>query len=282
MESYKLQVNDCQLKIYSVKPEISETAILFLHGGPGSGAKAIMELSAFQTLSQEFHCIYFDQRGSGLSEYDLRNGLSIETITNDVLQIVASIKERWGIQNLFLWGGSFGGCLASLCLERFAEQFCGVILSSPAITFYREEALEFYNLMKKPYTHRFNDSVIKTFKTLDDATPEEFFSIPQVRQFVYSDLNPPQSLRHICAMSSWFYQHSFENMIKNIETPTLIMQGKDDRICQYQYIDNQIIKYNNPNIEYYLYDQCGHEVFIDKESEFIYNMEQFIRRVISG
>lgn len=41
MESYKLQVNDCQLKIYSVKPEISETAILFLHGGPGSGAKAI-------------------------------------------------------------------------------------------------------------------------------------------------------------------------------------------------------------------------------------------------
>ena len=240
-----------------------------------------MELSAFQTLSQKFHCIYFDQRGSGLSEYDLRNGLSIETITNDVLQIVASIKERWGIQNLFLWGGSFGGCLASLCLERFAEQFCGVILSSPAITFCREEALEFYNLMKKPYTHRFNDSVIKTFKTLDDATPEEFFSIPQVRQFVYSDLNPSQSLRHICAMSSWFYQHSFKNMIKNIETPTLIMQGKDDPICQYQYIDNQIIKYNNPNIEYYLYDQCGHEVFIDKESEFIYNMEQFIRRVIS-
>lgn len=280
MESYKLEVNNCQLQIYSVNPQKKETAILFLHGGPGSGAKAMMELSAFQTLSQEFHCIYFDQRGSGLSEYDLKNGLSIETLTNDVLQVVFSIKKHWDIQNLFLWGGSFGGCLGSLCLERFPEQFSGVILSSPAITFSREEALQFYSLMKKPYAHRFNDSVVKTLSPLEAVSPEEFFAEPQVCQFIFSDLNPSQSLRHICAMSSWFYQHSFDKLIKNIKIPTLIMQGKNDPICQYQYIDNQITKENNSNIEYYLYDQCGHEVFTDKESEFICNIEKFIRRIV--
>ena len=58
-------------------------------------------------------------------------------------------------------------------------------------------------------------------------------------------------------------------MIKNIETPTLIMQGKDDRICQYQYIDNQIIKYNNPNIEYYLYDVVMKSLLIKRVNLFI-------------
>ena len=165
------------------------------------------------------------------------------------MQVVFSIKKHWDIQNLFLWGGSFGGCLGSLCLERFPEQFSGVILSSPAITFSREEALQFYSLMKKPYAHRFNDSVVKTLSPLDAVSPEEFFAEPQVCQFIF-------------------------------KIPTLIMQGKNDPICQYQYIDNQITKENNSNIEYYLYDQCGHEVFTDKESEFICNIEKFIRRIV--
>ena len=37
---------------------------------------------------------YFDQRGSGKSEYDLRNGLTIEQITTDVFAVVEVIKNN--------------------------------------------------------------------------------------------------------------------------------------------------------------------------------------------
>ena len=39
-------------------------------------------------------CFYFDQRGSGKSEYDLRNGLTIEQITTDVFAVVEVMKNN--------------------------------------------------------------------------------------------------------------------------------------------------------------------------------------------
>ena len=37
---------------------------------------------------------HFDQRGSGKSEYDLRNGLTIEQITTDVFAVVEVMKNN--------------------------------------------------------------------------------------------------------------------------------------------------------------------------------------------
>lgn len=271
-----MKSDECLLKVYSVNPSASQSVILFLHGGPGSGAKAIMQLPAFQTLSQNYHCLYFDQRGSGESQYDLRLGLSIEMMTQDVLTIVQDIHKRYNVNQLYLWGGSFGGYLASLCLEKFADMFDGVILSSPAITFHRQQALDFYERMQEPYIQRINIGNMKMDS--NNLTPEQFFAIKEVKEFIYSKHNPSHSLRHICAMSSWFYQHTFESLFKNVHIPMLVMQGKDEKICIYENIDTVLNK-RYTNVEYHLYENCGHEVFSDKEKEFVYNIERFIRRI---
>lgn len=277
MECYQVKSESCFLQVYSTNPSASQTVILFLHGGPGSGAKAIMELPAFQTLSQEYHCVYFDQRGSGESFYDLRLGLSIQQITQDVLSVVQDVKKRYDVKHFFLWGGSFGGCLASLCLERFPTLFHGVILSSPAITFHRRQALSFYKRMQEPYKERLNNK--KMDMTSDNLSPEKFFSIKEVKDFVYSQWNSSQSLRHICAMSSWFYQHPFHQLFENTQIPILVLQGKDDKVCIYENIDTVLNNHRYSNVEYYLFENCGHEVFCDKEVEFINKIQLFIRRI---
>lgn len=273
MKRYKVINQDCELQVYSINPSHAKTAILFLHGGPGSGAKAIMDLPPFQILGENYHCLYFDQRGSGNSIYDLRKGLTIDMITQDVFTVVKDAKERWHIERLFLWGGSFGGYLASLCLQRNCHEFNGAILSSPAITFNRQQSLEFYRRMRNQYQTRLN------FQLLEDLAPEIFLADPKIKQFILSDQNPSQSLRHICAMSSWFYQYTFKDMFKEIKIPILIMQGKDDSICNYEYLDENIKKSHNHQIIYYLYEHCGHEVFNDQERAFIKNIENFIRRI---
>ena len=72
------------MTLYGKSQLCSKIGILFFHGSPGSGAHALMQLSPF----------YFDQRGSGKSEYNLRNGLTIEQITTDVFAVVEVIKNN--------------------------------------------------------------------------------------------------------------------------------------------------------------------------------------------
>ena len=46
MERYQIQSKDCLLQVYACGSFDSDTAIVFLHGGPGRGAQAILELPA--------------------------------------------------------------------------------------------------------------------------------------------------------------------------------------------------------------------------------------------
>ncbi len=276
MELYQVQSDSCQLQVYSVNPTNSQNAILFLHGGPGSGAKAIMDLPVFEQFNKNYHCLFFDQRGSGLSLYDLSKGLTVEQITSDVLQVVKDAKKRFHIEHLFLWGGSFGGLLACLCIQKFALEFDGVILSSPAITFSRQQSLDFYNHMKKQYTSRLGNAL-----TQSEELPETYFSLPEVRQFILSESNPSNSLKHICAMSDWFYHYHFDGLFHNSSLPILIMQGKNDPICSFYNIDNELKQYHMHHIEYHLFENCGHEIFNDHPKAFINYIETFIRRILS-
>ena len=51
--------------------------------------------------------VLFDQRGSGKSEYNLRNGLTIEQITTDVFAVVEVIKTMGYRKTVVLWVDRF-------------------------------------------------------------------------------------------------------------------------------------------------------------------------------
>lgn len=275
MNTYQIQSNDCCLQVYDRGNGNSHVSILFLHGGPGSGAQALMDLPAFQSLEDRYHCVYFDQRGAGSSTYDLTQGLAIDDITTDVYLIARHLKQERPHDQLILWGGSFGGCLAALVIERYPALFDQYILSSPAITFSREEALDFFQRMQAPYKKRFTapqDSPMLSTPT----NPEAFFASKEARDFIFSQHNPSTSIRHICAMAGWFYAHSFAQCLKELQKPTLILQGTDDDICIYQNIDRVLKEQRNPNITYVLYEHCGHAVFEDQEAAFVERITSFI------
>lgn len=275
MKRYTIQSKDCALQVYASYQ--NKVGILFLHGGPGSGANAIYSLPAFQALNKQYTCVYFDQRGSGNSFYDLNKGLSIEDITNDVLLVTKDMKQRYQLDKVILWGGSFGGLLASLCLERFMDEFDGVILSSPAITFSRQQALDFFHRMQNAYIDKLP---VALTEKIEFTEPEQLFSNTKFREFVFSPHNPSNSLKHICAMSSWFYLHFFNTLFSSLKIPTLVLQGKDDPICIYQNITNQLQQTINPHIQYTLFEDCGHAVFEDKEQDFIKKIKTFIEEEI--
>ena len=274
MERYQIQSTDCLLQVYACGRLNRDTAIVFLHGGPGSGAQAIMELPAFRSLEEDALCIHFDQRGSGASTYDLKKGMSIDTLTEDVLRVIQDTKKRWSVKRLYLWGGSFGGCLAALCLEKFAQELTGCILSSPAIGFRRSQLLDQFKRMSAAFRLRMPEL---SQEAVISPTPEELFASGEFRTFIYSEHNPSKSLRHICAMSSWFFQHSFHGLFESCEVPVLILQGKEDAVCSWQQLYDELASCKRKTIIARFYEHCGHEVFTDQRAAFLKEIRAFLK-----
>lgn len=277
MCTFSIISHDCPLCVYIRGQRNSNIAILFLHGGPGSGAAPIMELPTFQALQEHYCCIYFDQRGCGNSPYDLQKGLPKQWLIDDVHQVLQAIKQQTSFEHIFLWGGSFGGVLAALYLEQHAHEVDGAILSSPAMSFDRVSALAFYERMQQPYQQRMQDA--SALQTDKPCTPEEFFAQPQIREFIFSKHNPSNSLRHIQAMSAWFFQTHFPDFFRTITIPILLYQGKEDPICRYQELEHSVEQANNPHLFYQFFDDCGHAVFEDQCESFLSGIHTFIQEV---
>ena len=96
--------------------------ILFLHGGPGAGI-APSHRRLFNP--DRFHCVLFDQRGSGQS----RPFASIESNTTDALiGDIEALRHHLGVDKFILFGGSWGSTLALAYAIAYPEHVESLIL----------------------------------------------------------------------------------------------------------------------------------------------------------
>lgn len=98
------------------------TPIIFLHGGPGSSARATPR-SIFD--ARRHRAVLFDQRGTGRS-VPMR-GLSANTTQHLVSDIEAIRRDR-GIDRWLVVGGSWGATLALAYAQRHPERVTGLAL----------------------------------------------------------------------------------------------------------------------------------------------------------
>lgn len=98
------------------------TPILFLHGGPGGG---ISEKSRVFFHPQKYRLILFDQRGSGRSTpfLSLENNTVLDSVSD-----IEKIREYYGFEKWFVFGGSYGSTLALSYAIHFPERVSGLIL----------------------------------------------------------------------------------------------------------------------------------------------------------
>lgn len=95
---------------------------IFLHGGPCSGTKP--DHRRFFN-PERYHIILLDQRGCGLSE---PFGELQGNTTQDLVADMERIRERLGIRQWLLFGGSWGGTLALLYAQRHPERVLAMVL----------------------------------------------------------------------------------------------------------------------------------------------------------
>ena len=106
----------------------TKPVLLILHGG-GLPLPGIASKNRYQTLSENFLVVYWDQRGTGLSTSDKLNKTNMRLIdyVNDVKEITAHLKSRYGREKIYLLGHSWGSMIGLEVIENAANDYYAYI-----------------------------------------------------------------------------------------------------------------------------------------------------------
>jgi proline iminopeptidase len=96
--------------------------IVFLHGGPGSGTTP-WQRQFFNP--EKYRIILFDQRGCGKST---PHGCLEENTTDDLLTDMEKLRAHLGVENWFVFGGSWGSTLALAYANSYPKKVNGLVL----------------------------------------------------------------------------------------------------------------------------------------------------------
>lgn len=100
--------------------------LLFLHGGPGFPIYPIIKAHGAK-LEQFFDVCYWDQRGTGMSYSKNDEGLTVEQLVDDAIQITKYLRKKYQRNKIFILGHSWGSYLGSLVAHKEPDLFYAYI-----------------------------------------------------------------------------------------------------------------------------------------------------------
>ncbi len=119
---FSLDVGDGHSLYVEVSGNEHGTPVLFLHGGPGAGSS---EIYRRYFNPKKYKLIMFDQRGCGKSEpFGACDNNTSDQLINDIKKILNHLD----IQEIVIYGGSWGSTLALLYAEKYPETVKALVL----------------------------------------------------------------------------------------------------------------------------------------------------------
>ncbi|MEW7292294.1 alpha/beta fold hydrolase [Aquimarina sp. 2304DJ70-9] len=104
----------------------NNTMVVFLHGGPGADYRNGLNVSQLET--EGFYVVFFDQRGSGLSQRHDRGSYDMDLLLDDLSGVIEYYRTS-ADQKVFLFGHSWGAILAAGYINKYPEHIDGAIFA---------------------------------------------------------------------------------------------------------------------------------------------------------
>ncbi|CAI2367314.1 unnamed protein product [Moneuplotes crassus] len=115
--------------------------------------------------------------------------LNVEQTMTDYVEFIRGFRKESGLDQtpVIVFGGSYGGMLASWLRMKFPETFQGAIASSAPIIYFKDAVPEdgFYNVIQDVFTHNH---------------PECSENIKKVAELIVSFKNQPEKIRYLQSM----------------------------------------------------------------------------------
>lgn len=298
-DSGMLPLDDIHTMYFEQSGNPNGIPVLFLHGGPGSGASP-SHRQFFDPAA--YRIVIFDQRGAGRSTPlgELRNNTTPLLITD-----IERLREKLGIRRWIVFGGSWGSTLALAYAEHHAAHVMALVLRG--IFLCRQSEVDWFlygmkNIFPEAW-RRFADhlpahergNILRAYHArITDPAPA--IHAPAAREWsIYegacSTLLPNPSIvanfgsdrvsLGLARMETHYFMHDIflppNFLIDNIgrirHIPTTIVQGRYDVVCPIVSADDLARAF--PEAQYHIIADAGHSAFEPStRAKLIETMEQ--------
>ncbi len=257
--------------------------IVLINGGPGGTHHCF---HPWFTKAAEFcKVIYYDQRGTGQSDFNQGDGYSFRQAVDDL----DKLRQKLGIEKWIVCGYSYGGGVAQYYSATYPENVLGLILVGSITLLQNETLLETrqYNYISEEEMNKIrelyelynkgNISFLQLLlnKDLNGDWKRQNFYKPTEDEFLRSALYEwvnDKDFNYI--MTGSYSSYDFKNIFDNCPIPTLICEGKWDLTWNEEKKD--IFKKNHPNAQYILFENSGHSIYNEESELFFSILEEFV------
>jgi proline iminopeptidase len=280
-----LPLDDIHTMYYEQSGNPNGVPVVFLHGGPGSGASPIHR----QFFDPDFYrIIIFDQRGAGRStpQGELRNNT-----TPLVVADIEKLRTHLGIERWMVFGGSWGSTLALAYAEHHPTRSMALILRG--IFLCRPSEIDWFLYGLKnffPEAWRKFVSVLPTsehqnilqayYALLSDPNPAVHLPAARVWSIyegscsallpnpgIVANFGSDRVALGLARIEAHYFMHNIfleENfLLNNIgrirHIPTTIVQGRYDAVCPIVSADDLSRAF--PEADYHIINDAGHSAF---------------------
>jgi proline iminopeptidase len=164
-----ITVNGAQLHSEAFGPE-GGSLLVVLHGGPGSDYRSLLKCKEFVNLG--YRVVFYDQRGSGLSQRFPKSSYSMEVMIDELGGIIDYYRTSPS-QKVFLLGHSWGAMLATAYVNEHPEAISGLILGEPG-GFVWQDVMD--------YVHRSREAEIMSEVMSDLTYTDQFITGRETQQ----------------------------------------------------------------------------------------------------
>jgi pimeloyl-ACP methyl ester carboxylesterase len=259
----KVTVNGLNLNVTQAGSD--ERALVFMHFWGGSSREWS---SVIEGLSNRFHCVAPDARGSGASDAP-GSGYRIADLADDVEGVIAALK----LKSYLLVGHSMGGKTAQVLASRRPRGLKGLALvaSSPASPMQLSQAQR--DQMKVAYASR--DSInwgLDNVLTNSPISDED-------REVLVADalrLSP-------AARNGWIEvgsREDYSDEVAKVNVPVAVIAGEADKIDPLEVVKAHILPaFGNP--ETHFLKTKGHLLPIEAPGELVEILSQFAAKAFA-
>lgn len=266
------------LRIY-VKESLSKSTdtVIVLHGG--FGANHDYMLDATKNLEKDFHFVYFDQRGSLMSEPSAKEkSLTFDKNVEDIF----TLMQELGIKKAKFFCHSMGTLVGMEFLRKHPEMVKNMVLVSAIAPFSEKEnpknerlADQVKYLMNRPEVQ----NLLKPLEEKKNPTAREKTQIWRIKFASVNTFQIEKSITNIKGGMAYYNQRVGNIMPKTVNwkfdyRDILNSNGKVTVIGgAYDFIDFRGEKYreqikNYPNIDFRLIENSGHNIWNDEPEIF--------------
>ncbi|WP_106795184.1 alpha/beta fold hydrolase [Aquimarina sp. Aq78] len=287
--------------------------LIILHGGPGDTGLSYRFGTFKNKIEKEYAVVYFDQRGSGMSQGNYsENGISVDIMAEDVLALVKVMKRKYGNDSrFFLMGHSWGGTLGTATVLKDQNEFLGWIavdgLHNPSgmyseyISTFKKVAAEQIELgnnisfwegtidlannvtteYRQDHFFDMNNRAFKAERRLVadnvinkvENDSDTFFNY----NFITTFWNRGNTISILTNQGLW-ENLSYTNRLSEIKIPSLILWGKYDIVVPATFAQEAYDNLGSDIKELIIFERSGHAPMLSEADKFAEELIRFMNQ----